>query len=231
MFMNKISALILAFSFIFAIQLKAQISEGNVTYAVKMDAASLNDPQAAMLLQATTANLTFKDDKLKFGISMMGMINVQFILDHKAQAGLSLIDMMGQKSSSPLNKEDYKKLVSTLPQGIYTATNETAEYAGYKAKAYTTPPMEEAGQKIGIKFFMAEDLNPKNKNLLKPFLGDVKGFPIAIEINAGETGSFLLYAVDVDKSAINKSTFSLKAPKDYPEKSMEELMKNIPLGQ
>lgn len=226
---NKISTLMLAFCLAFALNLSAQVPTATVKYAVKVEGNV--DPQMAML-QATTASLAFKDDKLKFDISMMGMMGAQMIIDHKQKAGISLLDMMGNKSSIALEKEKYQDLgKSTEGFNGLTATTETAEFAGYKATAYTISRPELEAQGISLKLYLCEALLPKNQTTLGYFFKDIKGLPLAIEVNTGNEGKFTLYAIEVSKADINKNVFSIKAPKDYPAKSSDELMQMFNFGQ
>jgi outer membrane lipoprotein-sorting protein len=162
----------------------------------------------------------------KVKIDMMGgLVSINTILDESKKEGLMLMDMMATKKAVKIGKSDFEKGSSqALPKVI--SSNETQKIAGFSCKKSTLKT--EDGQVITI--YTSDEIQPKNSSFLQKMVGNLKGFPLGLEMLLPDGGKLKVWAKDIIKKSPDKSEFNLKIPDGYEKTTMEELQKQAGKG-
>lgn len=220
---TKLSILLVALlAMCSAVSAQSKISEGTVKYEMELE--GVKDATLSML-HGSTITTFFKGEQNKVrGEFMGGMAIVNFMLDGAAQEGLMLMDMMAQRKAIKIDKNSYQTSNQNAQQPPVTHTNETKKIAGYTCKKAIMKG--EDGSNIVV--YVCEQIQPKNNSFMQKMVGDLKGFPLAIEISLPENGGKMkLLATEVSKKTPDKKEFSLQIPQGYQVTTMAELQKTM----
>jgi GLPGLI family protein len=212
--MKKILLTVVAIAGLFTAQ--AQIKEGSITYSVTVD--GMPAEQAAMM-KGMELNMAFKDKKsrVEFSSPMMTSITVS-----DDDGSLTLMDGMGVKSYTKLNKADMEKESKKNPEPKITYTEEKKTIATYECKKALVEVKDQKGETQKLNVWFCEKLPYTGGGRMGQFKG-LKGAPLEFETNQGPM-KMKMTATKVSLSPIADSEFKLST-EGYTEMKMEDLQK------
>lgn len=187
--------------------------EGIVTYSVSVD-----NPQAASMMQGSSVKIYMKGDKVKT-ITDMGMQKITTFSDNKASNDpIVLIEIMGNKyqlKTDPSMKKD-----ETKPAIKYT--DETKTVAGYNCHKAEVTVTGKDGKTYTTDVYYTEDL-PAYSGSRDQFKG-LKGFPL--EYTMKQQGvNIAITATSVSKESVPDDTFTV--PSGYKLMTAEQMQADI----
>jgi GLPGLI family protein len=212
--MKKILLTVVAIAGLFTAQ--AQIKEGSITYSVTVDGMP---PEQAAMMKGMELNMAFKDKKsrVEFSSSMMSSTTVS-----DDDGSLTLMDGMGMKSFTKLNKEDLEKENKKNPEPKITYTEEKKTIATYDCKKAVIEVKDQKGEAQKLNVWYTEKLPNNGGGRMGQFKG-LKGAPLEFETNQGPM-KMRMTATKVSLSPIADSQFKLSTD-GYTEMKMEDLQK------
>jgi len=213
---------LLSLSFLGTTQAQKTLSDGTVTYEMKLDESN---PAAAMLAGATM-EFVFKGDLVKTSINMGMMMSMNIIMDNKSEKGIMLmsIPMMGKNIAVEMTAEDMKKAKEEQKVNQSKATidyfkKSKKKIAGYKCyKAVATM----SGMPDPITLYITDKIKPAGQSQIQSQIPGLTGFPLMYEITAqGMKISF--EATDVTTTSPDDTNFEMVIPDGFEKMTMEEL--------
>jgi hypothetical protein len=219
----KISFLLLfTLSFLGTTQAQKTLTDGSVTYEMKLDESN---PAAAMLAGATM-EFVFKGDLVKTSINLGMMMSMNIIMDNKSEKGMMLmsIPMMGKNIAVEMTPEDIKKAKEEQKTNQSKANIEyfkksKKKIAGYKCyKAVATI----SGMPDPITLYITDKIKPTGQSQIQSQIPGLTGFPLMYEITAqGMKISF--QASEVKNFTPETADFEMSIPDGFEKLTMEEL--------
>lgn len=187
--------------------------EGVITYSVSVD-----NPQAASMMQGSSIKVYIKGEKTKT-MSDMGMSKTIVFSNRKTPDDpIILLEIMGNKYQ--LKTDPAKKKDDTKPTIKYT--DETKTIAGYNCHKAEITVVGKDGQSYTTNVYYTEDL-PVYEGGQGQFKG-LKGFPL--EYSMKQQGMTLsMAATKVDKETLSDDTFTV--PSGYKLMTSEEMQADI----
>jgi hypothetical protein len=218
--------LILTFTtLLFAVAAQAQstLSDGYVSYSISVD----SDVSAIELLSVgASLEIAFKGEKTKAIAKVAGGTNtVSLIVDHKAQKGLSLMDVMGQKKALRLEKNKLNEARDEMEKATKNPmrhTDDTKTIAGYTCQKVL---MKDKESGANIILYITDKINPKGDPFAKYLIGELKGFPLGIVVRHEGT-TVRVMADKVSSRTPSDGAFALSVPSDYEVTTVEGLEKS-----
>ena len=209
-------------SFLGTAQAQKTLSDGSVTYEMKLDESN---PAAAMLAGATM-EFVFKGDMVKTSINMGMMMSMNIIMDNKAEKGMMLmsIPMMGKNIAVEMTQEDIQKAKEEQKTNQSKAKIEyfkknkkkIAGYKCYKAVATLT------GMPDPIPLYITDKIKPAGQSQIQSQIPGLTGFPLMYEIKTqGMNISF--EASEVKNYSPDAADFEMTVPDGFEKLTMEEL--------
>jgi GLPGLI family protein len=187
--------------------------EGAVTYSVSVD-----NPQAASMMQGSTIKTYIKGTKTKT-VSDMGIYKSTTIADRgTSDEPIVLVEMMGNKYQ--IKPDPTKKKEDKDP--VIKYTDDTKTIAGYNCQKAEVTITGDDGQSYTTNVYYTEDIvTPPAKN--GQFKG-MKGFPL--EFSMKQRGmNMAVSATKVDKQSVSDDTFTV--PSGYKLMTREEMQADI----
>lgn len=209
-------------SFIGATQAQKTLTDGTITYEMKLDESN---PAAAMLAGATM-DFVFKGDLVKTSINMGMMMSMNIIMDNKNEKGIMLmsIPMMSKNIAVEMTAEDLKKAKEEQKTNQSKAKIEyfkksKKKIAGYKCyKAVATI----SGMPDPMILYITEKIKPVGQSQIQSQLPGLTGFPLMYEITTqGMKISFV--ATEVKTTSPEASDFEMVIPDGFEKMTMDEL--------
>jgi GLPGLI family protein len=187
--------------------------EGVVTYTMSID-----NPQAASMMQNSSLKIYMKAGKVKT-ITDMGMQKYTTFSDKSTpDAPIILVEVMGNKYQ--LKTDPAKKKDDTKP--VIKYTDETKTVAGYTCHKAEITVTGKDGQSYTTNVYYTEDL-PSYSGSRDQFQG-LKGFPL--EYTMSQQGmNISIAATNVSKQSVTDDTFTV--PSGYKLMTAEEMQADI----
>ena len=197
----------------FAQKSKHQLTSGKVIFDISFPDAQFDDQTMAAM--PTESVLIFKDDMSKV-ILNSSMYNSIIISDNKTGEGTMLMDMMGNKISMKMNREDIQKEKSAQKPKV-ELTRESKVIAGYTCyKAIVTIMMDNTEKTFDV-WFTNEIGAP---NGFRSQIEGINGFMMEfIMENNGMT--MKMTARSVEPMEVSDSEFTI--PEGYKMVTMDDL--------
>jgi GLPGLI family protein len=186
--------------------------EGVITYSISVD-----NPQAASMMQGSSMTIYVKGDKSK-AYSDMGMEKITVFSDKNTpDDAITLLEIMGNKyqlKKDPAAKKDDDK----APDIKYT--DDTKQIAGYTCHKATITVTGKDGQTYATDVYYTEEIPSGGSSQFK----GLKGFPLEYAIKQqGMNISFS--ATKVTKQPVTDDTFVV--PSGYKVMTAEEMQADI----
>jgi len=210
---------------LFAISAQAQsaISEGYISYTISVDS---DIPAAAFLSMGSSLEIAFKGEKTKAIATVAGGTNtLSAVVDHKAQKGLSLMDVLGKKKALILDKDKLNEARANLEKAAKNPmrrTEDTKTIAGYVCDKVL---MKDKESGANIILYITNKITPKGDPLAKYLVSELKGFPLGIVVRHEGT-TVRVMAEKVSSRTPSDGAFSLSVPSDYELTTVEGLEKS-----
>lgn len=215
--------LLLSILFLAVVGTSIAQTTGQISYS--MDFASDN-PEMAMalpMMQGSTMELYFKPEKSKIEMTMGTFMKMNTVTDVKADKGLVLMEMMGNKTATEMKLSDADKK-ENMEEPKVEITSETKDIIGYKC---TKTISRDADGNETI-MWIATDLKASLKGQQQFGSSKINGVPLEFStVNNGMTIHFI--ATKFTKK-VDKKIFSLSIPEGYTVMTEEDL-KNMGGGQ
>ena len=156
--------------------------------------------------------ISIKGEMTRVEQSVMGGTQV-VIANNKTKNSTILMDMMGQKISMEVTKEDVEKAEAEAGEPKIEYVSGTKEIAGYKCKKalVTSPDTDDE-----FVIYYTEKIPATSSNQYK----SLKGFPLSYEV-ANSGMKMTITAKDVKKEKVSSSLFEI--PDGYTKMSQEDL--------
>lgn len=187
--------------------------EGVVTYSVSID-----NPQAAAMMQNASGTVYIKGDKYKT-VMDMGMQKITIIADEKSpDKPVMLIEVMGYKYQL---KNDSSKKDDKSPDIKYS--DDTKTIAGYVCHKADVTVTDKTGQTYTTTVYYTQEIPCFNDSKNNPFKG-LKGFPM--EYSMKQQGTTITFsATKVAKQSVPDDTFNV--PSGYKLMTQAEMVQDI----
>jgi len=218
--MKKISALIVAFTFILFFcpyqVWSGKPFEGVITYKITYPDSKFTESQLAMFPKLMT--ISVKGEKALTEINT-GMGNQKEIIDYVQKTKVGLIDMMGQKFAVKQTAEEIEKENASGAKPTVELSSETKLIAGYTCKKAIVT-VEDKGVKSTYEVFYTEEFGTKALNFDNPLYKDIDG--VLMEFTMKTQQFTMKFSVsNIEKKSIPSKLFEI--PPDYKLTTQEEL--------
>jgi len=112
---------------------KAKTTTGQISYAMDFSSDNPDMAMAIPMMQGSTMEMYFMPNKSKIDMTMGTFMKMNTIADTKANKGLMLMEVMGNKSATEmdLSKTDSE---AKADDSKIEVTSETKDIRGYKCK-------------------------------------------------------------------------------------------------
>lgn len=195
----------------------AQLTEGHVQYTIEMSSDNPEMEMAISMMQGSTLDLFFSNDKSRTEMNMGSMMKISTITNAESGDILMLFGgMMGNKAVKS-TLEALEEEGGEQPEFDVELLDETKEIEGYTCKKAILTDEEDNE----MTFWYTEEIavNKKGQNYLNE---SVPGFPMEFEIN--QQGMIMAMTVsEFNDSIKDDSVFELDIPEGYDEMTMDEL--------
>lgn len=211
--------LLLSILFLATVGASVAQTKGQISYS--MDFSSDNPDMAAALpmMQGSTMELYFMPGKSKVDMVMGAFMKMNTIVDVKADQGLMLMEMMGNKMATELKKISAKKAENTEEPKVET-TSETKDIIGFKCTK-TIVRDADGGETI---IWVAKDLKAVLAGQQQFTAKGIDGAPL--EFTTEKNGMTIHFVATKYTENVDKKIFSLKIPEGYTVMTEDEL-KNL----
>ncbi len=203
------------------LSLSAQVSEGHVKYTIDMTS---DNPEMAMgiaMMQGSTMEIYFKDDKSRTEMSMGSLMTTTIISDATKKETLTLMSGMMGESAVRGKFEENEDQPEVEEDFEVTVTDETKDILGYTCKKAIVTDSE--GNESVFWVTDKVTINKEGQTMLNK---RIPGFPLAMEVLANDM-VMTMTAIEFDKKIKDKSLFDMKIPEGYTETTTEELMNSF----
>lgn len=207
--------LLLSILFLAVVGTSIAQTTGQISYS--MDFASDN-PEMAMaigMMQGSTMEMYFKPDKSKIEMTMGTFMKMNTIADVKANKGLMLMEVMGNKSATELDLSKAETEKKEEPK--VEVTSETKEIIGYQC---TKTIVRDADGNEAV-MWVAKDLKASLKGQQQFGNSKIEGVPL--EFSTVNNGMTIHFVATKFTKKVDKKAFEMKIPEGYTKVSEEDL--------
>lgn len=213
----KKTLLSIALTILTFVSAHAQLTEGHVQYKIDMSSDNPEMEMAVSMMQGSTLDLYFSDDKSRTEMSMGSMMKISTVTNVKSDEMLMLMSGMIGKKAVKSSLSELEAEAGEKPDYEVELLDETKKIEGYTCKKAVLTD-EEDNEMI---FWYTEEItvNKKGQSYLNE---DVPGFPMEFEIN--QNGMIMSMTVSqFNDSLEDDSVFDIAIPEGYEEMTMEDL--------
>ena len=197
----------------------AQLTQGHVSYKIDMSSDNPDMEMAIQMMQGSTLELYFDDQKSRTEMSMGAMMNITTVTNAETEEVLMLMGgMMGNKAVKSNFSDIEDETEGETPEYEVELVDETKTIEGYECKKAILTDQDD-NEMI---FWYTEEIevNKKGQNY---FREEVPGFPMEFSINQGDMLMSMTVTSFEDKLKGAKELFDMSIPDGYEEMTMEEL--------
>jgi GLPGLI family protein len=210
--------LTLAIALITCVSANAQLTEGHVKYDITMSSDNPEMEMAVQMMQGSTLELFFSDQKTRSEMSMGSMMKMVTLTDSKTEEMLMLMSGMMGNSAIKSTFAEIEEESGETPEVEVELLEETKTIEGYLCKKALVTDSE-GNEMI---FWVTEEIQVNKQG--QSYLNEkVPGFPLEFEINQGGLLMSLLVTTFEKKIKDSKAIFDMSIPEGYKEMTMEEL--------
>ena len=197
---------------------QSKISEGEMTYSMKLESDDLPPEAAAMMPEEM--KIFFTKDFSRSEMTM-GMGQIVVIADNKAKKSTTLMDMMGQKMKLEIGEKEAKEKADKQKVEV-VPTNETKVIQGYTCKKVIINITTETGEKLTNNAYYSEDVQFNSSQVLNnKGYESIKGALMEFEMNMNGI-QMKMICTNVTAKGIDKKLFAI--PEGYKPMDMNKLM-------
>ena len=213
----KKTILSIALTILTFVSATAQLTEGHVQYNIDMSSDDPEMEMAVSMMQGSTLDLYFSEDKSRTEMSMGSMMKISTVTNVKSDEVLMLMSGMIGKKAVKSSLSELESEAGEKPEYEVELIDESKEIEGYTCKKAVLTDADDNE----MTFWYTEEIavNKKGQNYLNE---DVPGFPMEFELN--QNGLIMSMTVSLFKDSLeDDSVFDIKIPEGYEEMSMEDL--------
>ena len=216
---NFILTLFLALSVTYS--LKAQLTEGHITYTIEASSENPDMQMVTGMMQGSTLDIHFKDKITRSEMKMGSMMNIVTVSNENSGEILLLMSGMIGKNAILMTTEEVEALSEGKPEMNVELLDETKTIEGYLCKKAVLSD-ENGGESI---FWYTEEIEISKVG--QTYLNkEVPGFPMEYDLNNNGlkmTMTVSKFEKKLDKNI--KSLFDMNIPEGYKTLTLEELEK------
>ncbi|WMX13490.1 MULTISPECIES: hypothetical protein [unclassified Aureispira] len=203
-------------------QAQSALTDGYISYSISVDS---DEPAAAFLTMGSSLQVAFKGQKTKAVAKVAGGTNtVSLVVDHKAEKGLSLMDVLGQKKALQLEKNKLAEAKADMEKAAKNPmrhTEDTKTIAGYTCQKVL---MKDKESGANIILYITDKITPKGDPFATYLVDEIKGFPLGIIVRHEGT-TVRVMADKVSSRTPSDGAFSLSIPEGYELTTVDGLEK------
>lgn len=208
--------LLLSILFLAVVGTSIAQTTGQISYTMDFSSDNPDMAMAIPMMQGSTMELYFMPNKSKIEMTMGTFMKMNTVADVKADKGLMLMEVMGNKTATEMTLSKSDKEEKPEEPKI-EVTSETKDIVGYKCTK-TIARDAEGNETI---MWIATDLKASLKGQQQFGNSKIEGVPLEFStVNNGMTIHFI--ATKFNKK-VNKKLFSLEIPEGYTKVSEEDL--------
>lgn len=208
--------LIASILFLATIGVASAQTKGHVSYTLDFSSENPEMAMAISMMQGSTMEMYFMPKKSRIEMSMGTFIKMNTVMDAKADKGLVLMEMMGNKTATQ-TKISEVKAEEKKPEIKVEVTTETKEIIGFKC---TKTILRDAEGKETI-MWIATDLKADLKGHQQFGNAPISGIPL--EFSTSVNGMTIHFVASKFEGSVEKSMFSTKVPEGYKIVTEDEL--------
>jgi GLPGLI family protein len=215
--------LLLSILFLAVVGTSIAQTTGQISYSMDF---STDNPEMAMaipMMQGSTMELFFMPDKSKIEMTMGTFMKMNTVADTKADKGLMLMEVMGNKTATEMKLSDADKTEKAEEPKI-EVTSETKNIVGYKCTK-TIYRDAEGNETI---MWIATDLKASLKGQQQFGNSKINGVPL--EFSTVNNGMSIHFVATKFNKKVDKKVFGMDIPEGYTVVSADEL-KNMGGGE
>lgn len=199
---------------------RAQVTEGQVKYAIEMTSDDPNVQAQLAMLNGSKMDMIFTDKFSRVDFSMGMFMQMVTITNIEENNGLLLMSGMIGKKAVKMTSEDVEKSAEEVPEFEIEATKETKKILGYKCTKYVITTEEGTD----VSYWTTTEISASKANN-RYMNKSIEGFPLLFETETnGMKMTFTATDFQEDLEGLNtKELFDMSIPADYEEMTMEEL--------
>ncbi|TSJ46753.1 hypothetical protein [Fluviicola chungangensis] len=209
--------LLLSILFLAVVGTSIAQTTGQISYSLDFSSDNPDMAMALPMMQGSTMELYFIPNKSKIDMTMGTFMKMNTVADVKADKGLMLMEIMGNKTATELTSLSKAKKEETADAPKVEVTSETKEIVGYKCTKTITRDAD--GNEMIM--WVATDLKASLAGQQQFGGANINGVPLEFTtVNNGMTIHFI--ATKFTKK-VDKKIFSLKVPEEYTVVTEEDL--------
>ena len=197
-----------------------KMTEGEITYKMKMEGGQFDNPMIKSSMANTTMLLKFKNQKSVMETNMAGgMMKMRLINDSETKEGIMLMDAMGKKMAIKVDPKKMEKKEDKKPT-IEVFKNETKKIAGYNCHKVTCKTTEGV-----VELYVTKEIKVPAKtssSIGGVDMETIDGFPMETILHQDES-TITTIVTEINRNPQNDDQFSLVIPEGYELKTAEEL--------
>lgn len=215
--------LLLSILFLAVVGTSIAQTTGQISYSLDFASDNPDMAMALPMMQGSTMELYFMPEKSKIEMTMGTFMKMHTVADVKANKGLMLMEIMGNKTATELTDLTKAEKEKTEEPKV-EVTSETKDIVGYKC---TKTIVRDADGNEMI-MWVATDMKASLAGQQQFGGAKISGVPLEFStVNNGMTIHFI--ATKFNKK-VDKKTFNMTIPDGYTKVSEEDL-KNMGMGQ
>ncbi|MDR0803383.1 hypothetical protein [Fluviicola sp.] len=212
--------LLLSILFLATVGASVAQTKGQISYSMDFSSDNPDMAMALPMMQGSTMELCFMPEKSKVDLVMGTFMKMSTVIDVKADQGLMLMEMMGNKTATELKKISTAKPAEDQAGPKVETTSETKDIIGFKCTK--TIVRDTDGGEIII--WVAKDLKAALQGQQQFTAKGIDGTPL--EFSTEKNGMKIHFIATKFTGNVDKKIFSLKIPEGYTVMTEEEL-KNL----
>jgi hypothetical protein len=209
--------------FLLTVSLSMGQTTGQISYTMDFSSDNPDMAMAIPMMQGSTMEMYFMPKKTRIDMTMGTFVKMNNTVDVKADKGLLLMEVMGNKTATELTPSKTEKEKSATPPTI-EVTSETKEIIGFKCTKMISRDAE--GNEVTM--WVTSDLKAALNGQQQFANSNVNGVPL--EFTAFNGGLNIHFIATAYNKKVSKKLFSLKVPEGYKIVTEEDL-KTMGSGQ
>ncbi|WP_430405858.1 hypothetical protein [Fluviicola sp.] len=216
--------LLLSILFLAVVGTSIAQTTGQISYSMDFSSDNPDMAMAIPMMQGSTMELYFIPEKSKIDMTMGTFMKMNTVVDVKADKGLMLMEVMGNKSATEMKELSKADQAEKTDQPKVEVTSETKDIVGYKC---TKTISRDADGNETI-MWIATDLKASLKGHQQ--FGNSKLAGVPLEFSTVNNGMSIHFVATKFTKKVDKKIFSMAIPEGYTVVSEEDL-KNMGGGQ
>jgi hypothetical protein len=214
---NNMKHLLVSILFLAVVGTSIAQTKGQISYNMDFSSDNPDMAMALPMMQGSTMELYFMPKKSKVQMTMGSFMKMNTVIDEKANKGLVLMEVMGQKSATEIKDLNAKPADAPAADPKVEVTTETKDIIGYKC--VKTIVRDADGSESIV--WVAKDLKAALKGQQQFSVKGIEGAPL--EFSTQKNGMNIHFIATKFEGKVDKKLFSLKIPEGYTVMTEEDL--------